>query len=172
MKRILTLMLGTLLLVAVSCKKDSTSPAAVDNTPRVQLAPSDATVSVGNTTQLELRVQNLTPPIFAVSLEIGYCDSLAAFSDSTGFATGEFFGTSAVPFCQAENSAVHIALTKTQGQAAIGGSGTLCTLTFSGRAAGTCLLDILSANLHFYDSTGSEVSISELEVSGTTLHVN
>lgn len=131
-------------------------------TPQLYFSPGSATVSVGGKTDVQLLLADLSPSIFAVALQINHNDAVTAFPESLGFAAGTLFGTDAVYFAQADGSTVHLSVSRIQGQASVGGSGLVGTLTFGGRAAGSDTLRIPTDDLHFYDSTGTEITVPSL----------
>jgi len=136
----------------------------LDDSLAFKLEPAFQTISMNNEASISLDIQNLSQPIFAVSMQINYSSSVLSFNDSTGFGVGEFFGNQNVIFVQEENSIINIALSIQQGNNEVDGSGTIGILTFKGNSTGTSEIEISLSELHFFDSTGNEISIGDFEL--------
>lgn len=158
------------LVLLSGCSDTSTEPEP-EPRPGIFITPSTASLALGQRTDFLLSVENLSPPVFAVSLQISFDDSVLSGSDSLYPAASGFFGPNAVSFAQAEDSTVHVAISRVQGQTQVSGSGSLCQLRFTGRATGSCRLEIVPAELRFYDSLGTVIAIPDLEIRAATVSV-
>lgn len=105
------------------------------------------------------------------SLRVAYDAAVVSFNESTGFAVGDFFGTDIVTFVKDESSMIHLTITMTQGQNAVVGSGDLGLLTFTGKSPGSTDMELLPSELHFYDSQGTGVTVTDLEIESATISV-
>lgn len=139
--------------------------------PILTLNPTRESVSIGDTVSLVLSVSDLTPAVFGLSLRIGYDTTRLSFDDEGGFMLGSFFQTEAVSFVKAESDRIHLAFTQTRGQSAVSGSGWIGTLILSGRAAGNGVVEVLTEDLHFYDSSGNAVDVADLLLESTSVTV-
>ena len=135
-----------------------------DGTLAFKLEPAFQTMPINNEASLSINVQNLSQPIFAISMQVNYSSSVLSFNDLTGFSDGGFFGNQNVVFVNEDNSIIYIAMSIQQGNSEIDGSGTICTLTFKGNATGSSEIDISLSDLHFFDSDGNEISVGEFEI--------
>jgi hypothetical protein len=139
--------------------------------PSLYLDPETLTVSVESPASFQLRLESIEEPIFGISLRIAYNWSFLIFNDTTGFMVGNYFGTDIVTFIQAEAGTIHLTVSMTQGQTAVNGSGELGQLTFVGRYPNTGAVEILPAELHFYDAAGDTLSISDLMIGSAEIIV-
>ena len=145
-------------LLIISCDEESYDSLAF------KLDPEFQTISINNEASISLDVQNLSQPIFAMSMQVNYSSSVLSFNDLTGFSDGGFFGNQNVVFVNEDNSIIYIAMSIQQGNSEIDGSGTICTLTFKGNATGSSEIYISLSDLHFFDSDGNEISVGEFEI--------
>ncbi len=136
---------------------------------KLYLSPGSTTISVGEQTEISLKVQNISDPVFGMSLQLDYDNTVLAFSDS--LAVGEFFGQNAVVFVKEENSKIYLTFSKIQGEIPASGSGNICTLTFSGSSAGYSEIQLSQNIFNFYNSAGETISMTDLTYSGTAITV-
>jgi hypothetical protein len=158
-------------LFLISCSDDSTTTPQSTAINGLYFTPDEVTVAVGQPIELNLKIGSLADSIFAASLQIGFSDAVVSFADSAGFVPGDFFGDQAVGFAQDSTSILHLSITRTQGQSQVIGSGSLGTLHFNARAAGTTSVQIAIDQLHFYNASGSEITVPDIEIHSATLHV-
>ena len=145
-------------LLIISCDEES------DDSLAFKLDPEFQTISINNEASISLNVQNLTQPIFAMTMQVNYSSSILSFNDLTGFSVGGFFGSQNVVFVEEENSIIYIAMTIQQGNSEVDGSGTIVTLTFKGSSTGTSEIELSLSDLHFFDSGGNEISVGDFEI--------
>ena len=145
-------------LLIVSCEEeldDSVSGA-------FKLDPEFQTISMITEASISLDVQNLSQPIFAMTMQVNYNSSILLY---TGFDDGGFFGSQNVVLVHAEqDSRLYIAVSIQQGNSEVDGSGSIGTFTFDGLDAGTSEIDISLTDLHFFDSGGNEISVGDFEI--------
>ncbi|MCH7614031.1 MAG: hypothetical protein IIB45_11825 [Candidatus Marinimicrobia bacterium] len=154
-----------LMILFNSCDKES------EPDPRILFRPETLTLSTGQSGELSIKIEDFRVRIFGVTMRIMYDPHVVTFSDSAGFAMGNFFGDDIVSFIEEKDSVIHIALTLTQGQSEERGSGKLGALTFTGNSPGSSAIEIIPTELVFYDSDGDEVAIPELEIESSTISV-
>jgi len=145
-------------LLIISCDEET------DDSLAFKLDPEFQTISINNEASISLNVQNLTQPIFAMTMQVNYSSSILSFNDLTGFSVGGFFGSQNVVFVEEENSIIYIAMTIQQGNSEVDGSGTIVTLTFKGSSTGTSEIELSLSDLHFFDSGGNEISVGDFEI--------
>ena len=145
-------------LLIISCDEES------DDSLAFKLDPEFQTISINNEASISLDVQNLSQPIFAISMQVNYSSSILSFNDLTGFSVGGFFGSQNVVFVEEENSIIYIAMSIQQGNSEVDGSGTIVTLTFKGSSTGTSEIELSLSDLHFFDSGGNEISVGDFEI--------
>ena len=153
-------------LLVVSCEEeeldDSVSGA-------FKLDPEFQTISMITEASISLDVQNLSQPIFAMTMQVNYNSSILLY---TGFDDGGFFGSQNVVLVQAEqDSLLYIAVSIQQGNSEVDGSGSIGTFTFDGLDAGTSEIDISLTDLHFFDSDGNEISVGDFEIAPAIITV-
>ena len=136
----------------------------LDDSLAFKLEPEFQTISMNNEASISLNVQNLTQPIFAMTMQVNYSSSILSFNDLTGFSVGGFFGSQNVVFVVEENSIIYIAMSIQQGNSEVDGSGTIVTLTFKGSSTGTSEIELSLSDLHFFDSAGNEMSVGDFEI--------
>ena len=124
------------------------------NVPQLYLETTDSTVSVGGMLSANIIVERF-PPIFAMTMQVSYNDSLFTINDSTGFESGDFFGSNSIEFCNIDSSRVYITKSLIQGNTPVSGFGTVGALTFSAEAVGQDTLKLEMINL--YDSNGDDI---------------
>lgn len=161
--RFRAIILGIMIVLLAGCSKNSTG-VTEKQAPQLYFLPDNTTVSVGNDSDFSLMISNLATPVFAVSLRLYYDDAVVSFSDSSGFAASNFFGTDAIRFAHQEDSVIYLSITRIKGQNGVSGSGVVGTLTFGGRSAGTSTIRIDPDELHFYDSLGKIITVANLEL--------
>ena len=145
-------------LLIISCDEET------DDSLAFKLDPEFQTISINNEASISLDVQNLSQPIFAMSMQVNYSSSILSFNDLTGFSVGGFFGSQNVVFVEEENSTIYIAMSIQQGNSEVDGSGTIVTLTFKGSSTGTSEIELSLSDLHFFDSGGNEISVGDFEI--------
>ena len=69
----------------------------------IALIPDTLIIGLAQQGCLSLRIENLELPIFGISLRIGYISSMLSFVDSTGFDSGDFFGSNVLAFVEEDN---------------------------------------------------------------------
>ena len=159
---ILRITILSIYLLMFSCEE--LTDDGLDGPTEFKLDPEFQTIAVNNEAILSLNVQNLSQPIFAVSMQVNYNSSILSFNDLTGFSVEEFFSSQNVVFIKEENSIINIGVSIQQGNNEVDGSGTIGTLTFKGSSTGTSEIEILLSDLHFFDSEGNEISIGAFEM--------
>jgi len=159
-----------ILIVAISLFACSTSTES-DTDPKIYLTPASANVSIGGQTSVDIVIEDNQKSFFGISMQISYDNTKLSFIDSTGFVAGAMFDQSAISFAQKNGSTIHLSLTQLNGLASTSGSGTVGTLTFQAIAAGNSVIDFQEDDLIFYDSNGSEIKISALDVESAAITV-
>lgn len=129
----------------------------------ISFSPENQNISINESISLDLELQGLSDSIFAVSMEINYNDSILIFNDSTGFNIGEFFGDEIIYLIYENNTSIYFSISIQQGNTMVDGSGSIVSFEFFGLSPGTSVIEILPSNLKFFDSTGNEIIISNLE---------
>jgi hypothetical protein len=157
-----------MILLSLGCGKKTTG-GDEQQTPQLYFSPVNASVVVGQDTSISLMVKDISPAIFGISMEISFDSTIVSFSDSLGFEVGTMFGTDAIQFVRQENSIIHLSITEIQGQNSVSGSGTIGTLKFGGHSVGSSEILVVPDKLHFYDSNGREITISECEIGDATV---
>jgi len=153
------------------CQSESSTEPPRDSGRKLGFSPEQVTISSGQPTELHLVIENLADSIFAVSMQIGFADSILSFTGIANAASGGFWGANAVQFAHDTLSVLHITISRVQGQTAVNGSGTICTLRFNAVAAGNCVVEVLTDQLVFYNSEGRELEVPELEEKTAVIHV-
>lgn len=168
--KITSYLLFVLLLVFVGCDSDNEA----ENTPAVPMcyiSPGEANLPLGEQTEFEIVLQDIPDSLFALSCRLIYDPAMLEFIEYAAPATERFFGDEVVEFTAAEDSVIHIAISRTQGQPMVAGSGVVCRLRFAAEHAGASSLSLPSNHLIFYDIAGQEVMIPNLEISGATIAI-
>lgn len=166
--RISHIIFGVWSLLLIGCDKKSTD-VAEETVPQLYFTPISATVTVGGNTNISLNLKDISPTIFALSLQMHCNQSIVSFSDSLGMEAGGFLGDDAIMFVQSDDSIIYFSITRTQGQSQVGGTGTLCTLELGGKTVGLDSVYIIQDKLHFYDSTGAEITVPDIELKITSI---
>jgi hypothetical protein len=170
MKYITVIILLSLSML-LGCKEDSSTNPQTEVIHGLYFTPDEATVAIGQEVALNINVGELVDSVFAVSFQLAYKDSAIQFPDSLGIQAGTFLGVDAVQFAYDSASTMYVTLSRIQGQSEVSGSGVLCTLKLKGKAAGISPIEFLSDKLQFYNSQGSEIEQTDLEIHAATLHV-
>ena len=164
MKKIIFLVLPILYLACAN----STEP---DPEPKIFLSPASANVTVGNTIDLNIVVEENQTSFFAVSMQITYNNTLLNFDDNNGFNRGSLFDQSAIVFAQNNGSVIHLSVSQVKGQTSTSGSGVIGTLRFSATSSGNSPIRINQDELIFYNSQGNEINIPDLEIKAASISV-
>jgi|TARA_B100001971_G_scaffold186285_1_gene186128 hypothetical protein len=138
----------------------------------IKFSPSEQSISTNTTATLDLMVENLSEPCFALTLQLSYHSSFLSFNDSTGYRSGDFFGEESISFVKEEDSVVYIAISLIRGEEGIKGSGSLGKLVFLGEKAGSGTIQLQNSKIHFFDSGGDEILIGDFETETATIEVN
>lgn len=149
-------------LALAGCSDNSTNPQ--NEITSLRLTPQAVTISVGEETHLNLEIQVCRQPVFGVSMQIAYDNTVLSFQESQGTVKGDFFGGEAIFFVNDNESIIHLTITRIQGQPAVTGSGTMVTLAFRGLTVGNCTVQVKEDELNFYNSAGSEIELPQLEI--------
>ena len=127
------------------------------NTPEMYLETTNSTVSVGDMFSADIIVERF-PPIFAMTMQLSYNDSLFTINESTGFESGDFFGSNSIEFFNIGSSRVYITKSLVQGDTPVSGFGTIGSINFSAEAVGQDTLKLVQ--IYLYDSNGDEINPS------------
>ena len=137
----------------------------------ISFSPENQNIGINESISLELELKGLSDLIFAVSMEINYNDSILIFNDSTGFNIGDFFGDENIFFVNQENSSIYFSVSIQQGNMEVDGTGAIGVFQFEGLSNGVSEIEILLNNLKFFDSSGHEIDISNLQIKSSTVTV-
>ncbi|MCH8305979.1 MAG: hypothetical protein IIB94_12730 [Candidatus Marinimicrobia bacterium] len=137
--------------------------------PTLALSPDTLSIMLGQEGDLALQIEDFDVSIFGISMRIAYDSSNVSFNKSTGFASGDFFGSNIVAFVEDEPPLIYLTVTLQQGQQEVSGTGELGKLTFIGKSPGSGTIEIISSELIFFDSDGNEVIIPGLEIEIATV---
>ena len=163
----LAIILSIVILFGCETSTDPEQPI-----PKMYLSPGSVTISVGEQSEIALKILNIPESVFGMSLQLDYDNTVLAFSDSLGLSVGEFFGQNAVVvFVKEENSKIYLTFSKIQSENPASGSGTICTLTFTGISAGSSVIQLAQNIFNFYDSAGETITMSDLTYVGTAITV-
>ncbi len=154
--------------ILVGCSKKSTNS---EKEFLISFEPQRLVLSNGQIGVMAIEFEDLDEYIFGVTLQITFDSTIVSFSESVGFDAVNFFEGDIVTFVEEDGSVIHIALTLTQGQSEERGSGYLGELTFTGNSPGSSAIEIIPAELYFYDSTGDTVTIPDLEIEAGSITV-
>jgi len=152
-----------------SCES-STEPDEQVN--KLFLSAEKTSISVGEQNTIFLKVQNLPKSIFALSLQFDYDNSILKLSETATVTNGDFFNQDAILFAKENNSTVHCSISQIKGDDLVTGTGTICSFVFEGKSTGSSVMQIDKTTVHFYDSEGDEISISDLKFQAASVSVN
>ena len=144
----------------------------VNNVTSFNLEPSFQTIGMESEASLNIELQRLKVPIFGITMQVNYDASILSFNDTTGFSAGEFFDNQEIVFVNEEASTIYMGFSIQQGGSDVSGSGTICTLIFKGKSAGTSEIAISLSNIHYFDSNGNEISIGDFELVNAMITVS
>jgi hypothetical protein len=164
MKRIIFIILPILYLACAN----STEP---DPIPKIFLSPASATVTVGNTIDLNIVMEENQTSFFAVSMQITHNNTLLNFDDINGFNSGSLFDQSAIAFAQNNGTVIHLSVTQVKGQTSTSGSGVIGTIRLTATSAGNSPIRINQDELIFYNAQGNEINIPDLEIEAAAILV-
>ena len=125
------------------------------NTPEMYLETTNSVVSVGDMFSANIVVERF-PPVFAMTMQVSYNDSLFTVNESTGFESGDFFGSNSIEFYNVGSSRVYITKSLVQGDTPVSGFGTVGSINFSAEAVGQDTLKL--EQIFFYDINGDEIT--------------
>ena len=148
------------------CDNDSSNDCLL-----IHFTPISQSINIGESAVLVIEIDELSDPIFAISMEINYQTSILAFDDSSGFVAGDFFGADHIVFITEESSIIYLTVTLLQGEELIHGSGSIGNFTFTGLTAGTSNIQIPIHGLHFFDDSGNEIFPNDLVIEPAVITV-
>jgi hypothetical protein len=169
MKRFFIIFFFIQVIIFVGCEDKSGN--VEDNIIRLDFTPSEAVIAVGEDASIELKVNDIDQPFFALSMRIEYDSSVVAFLEADFDDDSSIFSPNAITFVQNAGSIIHLSLTQIQGQPSVSASGNLATFTFKGLSPDSCSINILPDDLHFYDSSGAEIEVFQPEISNALIIV-
>jgi len=120
---------------------------------------------------ISLELKDNGTPIFGIYVKIDYDSSFLSFSDTTGFAVGNYFGGNNITFAKEENGSVFLTITLTQGEEKKSGTGLLGSLTFSPKLEGTTAMSIDEEELEFYNDFGDIIEIINIETKSLLIEI-
>jgi len=156
------------MFIIFSCDSNTEPETEVQ---KMYLSASNTSISVGVQTEIILKILNIPEPVFGISLQLEYDNSIINFSESNGLTVEDFFGLNVVSFVKDENSKLYLTFSKIQGESLASGSGDICKLTFTGISAGSSSIQFLPYEIYYYNSVGELITISGLEYEGVTIEV-
>ncbi|MDK9700113.1 MAG: cohesin domain-containing protein [bacterium] len=161
-----------IVLLLSGCNNNDDDNSLTPAVASIGFATAGSAIAVGQEIEMSLQADNLSADVFAVSMQISFDQEVLAFSDSSGWVAGDLFGSNALTFVRTEESVIRLTVTRVQGTQPGNGFGTLCRLTFSGRAAGTSPLQIDRNELKLFDSTGVEIDLADIVINNAAMQVN
>lgn len=168
--KIFPVILSVISLIALAGCSDK-GAESVESVSSLGIYPAALVISVGEETMLTVEAGDFGASIFGISMRIGYDSTIVSLEQAEGGSEGGFFPVEAIFFVHSDDNAIYLTVTLTQDQEAVSGSGRIAELTFTGLAVGSCELEILPEELHFYDAEGSEIEIAEVEITGAEITV-
>lgn len=169
--RIVFILVLSMALLLFGCDDNASDPV-VTPPASLGLSPSQSSLAAGADAEQSLRLEGLTTPVFGVSVQLSFNNSVVTFGDSLTLVEDGFFGTSAIGFARSEGSTLHLTVTRTQGSDPVSGSGVVGTLHVHGLAAGSSTMTILPDDLHFYDADGNVIAVPDLELATAVIEVH
>jgi hypothetical protein len=157
-------------VILFGCGSNSTEPVNEPET-RLYFTPNEVTVSKNEQADVALAISGLTESIFGLSFQMIYDSTVISFSDTQEVEVGDFMGQDVIAFIKIIESTVHMSYTRIQGQESVSGSGVICIIPLTGEAVGNCRIQVLSDEIHFYDSIGEEIEISKIELEPMQVNV-
>ncbi len=167
-KRILFLIIVTVVMFSISCSNDSTEPSAENL--KLMFSPSEQTVPVNTETDYIIKVENVEN-LFAFSAEIAFDSSVAELVQNA-VVIGGFWNSDLVELnvVKEDRLSISISLQQTPSEDGIDGDGELFTFSIIGYVVGQTNLTF--ENLQMIDENGNEVSnFDEIEITNGSLIV-
>lgn len=158
------------LMILTGCGDNSSKPETTE--PALQISVDNSSIAVGETATVTLHLANITEEVFGMSFQVSYNNTVLDFADSSDVTAGDYFGTNILLFAHAAESAVHVTITRLQGQDGVSGDGDICNISFGADAAGTSTIGITDGSLNFYDADGNLIDITSLEIDSVDIQVN
>jgi len=157
-------LLSAWLLLALALLSTPT-PQALAADPVVKIVPATSTIQVGETVVVSVTVENVSN-LFGAEFHLSFDTSILEVVDAdagTGgvqISMGDFLAPDFVAQNLADNATgtVDFAISQMAPHAAVSGSGTLATITFKGKAAGTASVSFTSVLLA--DAGGGQIPSS------------
>lgn len=137
----------------------------------VSFIPNSLKLTVGQSGEVEIKIENFNEKIFAVSMHIMYDPAIVSFSNLRAADKYDFFGLNCLTFAKRDSTTLYLTVTSIKGQTGSSGSGAVCGLNFVGNSAGKSALEIVPLSLHFYDSNGDGVFIKDLQIQQSSITV-
>jgi len=170
MKRLRLIFAAFLLVLQLGCKDNSSSPP--QNVCALRLSPAQSEITIGEEITLTIEAGDFDQPIFALSIRIAYDSAAVDFLAAQLPAQTGFFTDSAICFAQSGSDVIYLTVTQIQGQPEVSGSGSIAELTFRGISTGSSSLEIVSDELHFFNSAGVEIQIMQIEIGSAVITVS
>jgi hypothetical protein len=165
------LILIILLMFVFACEKNSTGPEESEEFDfHIQLLTSQTEISLGDDVQIDVRIEECTEPIFAVSLQLEFDNTILNFTESQN--ESEFFGDNCIIFVHETDGIVYTSASLIQDDEKVSGSGSLFSLTFTSVATGTSELNILLNEIKVYDEEGNYIEIDNIQTENIQINVN
>ncbi|MBU0692011.1 cohesin domain-containing protein [bacterium] len=170
--KIITFWLSVIILLVLSgCGSDDDNTEQSAGLPAFFISPATITAAQGEQIDLDVVLQDIPDSLFALSFRLVYNPTMLTYLEYLTVAEESFFGTDAIEYASVEDSIVHAAVSRKQQQQMTTGTGIVCRLRFEAVSAGTSNLEFPAEQLHFYDETGSEITIQDLELEGASVTI-
>ena len=155
-------------ILLAACSKNT----EVENNILLGFSESSINAQPGDLIEISIIFENCPEPIFGMSFQIEYDNSIISFVDSTGVIQGDYFSENSLSFCNEAEGVIHLAFTQVQGEEMITGSGIIGKIYFHVLTSGSTQMEIINSSLHFYDAGGNEVDIPDLILSNCEININ
>jgi len=168
MKYSISALLIISMFLMMSCEETSDPEVII---PMITLESSNTTSAVGSTISITVEIAGLPSDFFAVSMRISFESNRLTISADQSDWIGSVWSSSAIGFLEVESGLVYVSITQIAGTSDVSGDGTVLTLDLTAEQAGVASLDLIQSHLVFYDAEGAEITMSDLELEGTSITI-
>ncbi len=150
----------------ISCEE--TDPEVAN--PTITLVSSEATTSIGSTVSITANIADL-PAVFALSMRISFDSNRLTINDSQTNWIGNLWSSSAIGLLEVESGVAYLSISQIAGSGNVSGDGTIMKLEITAEQVGVASLNLIQSQLIFYDESGAEITMSDLELEGASITI-
>lgn len=167
MKIIKKLLWGVFISLLFSCttSQNTSTEFLID----LSIQPASENIQIGDSSQLNIVMDECTEPIFALTMQIEFSAELISVDSSE---IGDFFSQNAINLFQIEDNIMYISISSIQGEESVSGNGSLMGIHFTAFDVGTAEISIIPGSVNIFDATGNTLEADEIKINNSVIEID